>query len=282
MILKKSKMMMSIMFIIVFLLGGWIYYTNTHIETTEYSIVNYKIPDDFHHFKIAEIADLHNQEWDDQLVNQLEKAKPDMIAITGDFVDSSHTNFDISIQFIKDVKHIAPIYYVTGNHEAWMGNYHEFKELLLEEDVIVLDNENIVFKKGDSEINIIGLLDPDFIERTNIKGIQDDIIEKTLTPLINKDLYNIVLSHRPEVFKSYVSAQADLVLTGHAHGGQVRIPFVGGLVAPNQGFFPRYTEGLHHKDNTDMIISRGLGNSIIPIRINNMPELVIVEFKNKK
>ena len=274
---KKTKIIVSIIILIVIILFGWIYYTNTNIETTQYNIKNVKIPNEFDDFKIAEIADLHNKEWNNKLVDKLKKIKPDMIAITGDFVDSSHTDFKIAINFIKDVKDIAPIYYVTGNHEAWISNYEELKKLLLNEGVIVLDNEKTLIEKGDSKINLIGLLDPDFVERTNIKGIQDDIIEKTLTPLIDKDLYNIVLSHRPEVFESYVNSKADLVLTGHAHGGQIRIPFAGGLVAPNQGFFPKYTEGIHHKNNTDMVISRGLGNSILPIRVNNMPELVIIE-----
>lgn len=98
---------------------------------------------------------------------------------------------------------------------------------------------------------------------------------------MDQDYFSILLSHRPEHFERYVDLEVNLVLTGHAHGGQVRLPFLGGIVAPNQGFFPEYTAGAYQEQNTTMVVSRGLGNSIIPIRINNRPELVIIEFKTE-
>ena len=107
-------------------------------------------------------------------------------------------------------------------------------------------------------------------------GIQGAIVETKMEPLLDKKMYNIVLCHRPVLFDNYVALGADLVLAGHAHGGQISIPFIGGLIAPNQGFFPKYTECVYHKEKTDMVVSRGLGNSIIPVRINNTPELLIV------
>lgn len=92
----------------------------------------------------------------------------------------------------------------------------------------------------------------------------------------DNDGYTILLSHRPELFTTYTASGVDLVFTGHAHGGQFRIPFVGGLVAPNQGFFPEYDAGLYTAETTNMVVSRGVGNSIIPLRINNRPELIVV------
>ena len=97
----------------------------------------------------------------------------------------------------------------------------------------------------------------------------------------NKDIYTILLSHRPELFDTYVSENINLIFSGHAHGGQIRIPFVGGIVAPNQGLFPKYTSGKYEEKNTTMIVSRGIGNSIIPFRINNRPELIVVELRSK-
>ena len=94
--------------------------------------------------------------------------------------------------------------------------------------------------------------------------------------------YTILLSHRPELFDLYVETEMDLVFSGHAHGGQFRLPFVGGLVAPNQGFFPKYDAGQFNEENTTMIVSRGVGNSIIPIRFNNRPEIVLVTLRNMK
>ena len=92
--------------------------------------------------------------------------------------------------------------------------------------------------------------------------------------------YIILLSHRPELFESYVSCNIDLVLSGHAHGGQFRLPFIGGLIAPDQGIFPKYDAGLFTNGSTNMIVSRGLGNSIIPIRFNNRPEVIVIELLN--
>ena len=128
------------------------------------------------------------------------------------------------------------------------------------------------------KISLIGLEDPDTVDRD--ESVQTFILDEALEPFAEDESYKILLSHRPEQFEVYVKHKVDLVLSGHAHGGQVRIPFAGGLVAPNQGFFPKYDSGLYVNGSTNMIVSRGLGNSIIPIRINNRPELVIITLEN--
>lgn len=265
-----------IIFAILVAISVWILWTNIHFTTTHISIINDKISKDFYGYKIAVVSDLHNHDWNGKLIKRIRQERPDMIAITGDFVDSSHTDFDVAKKFIYNIIDIAPIYYITGNHEAWMDNYDDLHDLLLKAGVHVMDDKSELIQKGNSGINIIGVNDPDFVEHDTIDGIQGAIVEKKLESLLNNKLYNIVLSHRPELFDNYVSLGADLVLAGHAHGGQIRIPFIGGIVAPNQGFFPKYTEGIYHKLETDMVVSRGLGNSIIPIRINNTPELLII------
>ena len=272
----EKKKTIKIILVVALLITGWIIWTNINFTTTHISIKDEKIPEGFSGYKIAEIADLHNHKWGDSLVNKIKEEQPDIIVITGDFVDSSHTDFDISMEFIEKVKSIAPIYYVTGNHEAWIDNYSELEKKLYEAEVHMMDDTSVLIEKDNSKINLIGIQDPDFVEADTFEGVQESIVKTKMQPLLDENYYNIVLCHRPELFKGYVDTGAELVLTGHAHGGQVRIPFAGGLVAPNQGFFPEYTEGVYHEKNTDMVVSRGLGNSIIPIRINNMPELVIV------
>lgn len=277
---KRKRLIVWSAMVIVLLVVGWIIWTNVHITTTHLTITNGKIPADFSGFKIAEIADLHNHDWGNRLISCLAKEEPDIIVITGDLVDSSHTDFDISMEFINQAKEIAPIYYVTGNHEAWLENYPELEKRLIDSDVHMMDDKAEWLERGNSKINLIGIQDPDFVERDTLEGIQKSIVTTKLTPLLNHSYYNIVLCHRPELFYGYVETQADLVITGHAHGGQVRIPFVGGLIAPNQGLFPKFTEGVYHQGQTDMIVSRGLGNSVIPVRINNMPELVVITLKH--
>ena len=163
---------------------------------------------------------------------------------------------------------------------AWYGKYTIIKDKMLEIGVNIMDDRCIELNRGASKVNLIGIQDPDFVERSNLGGIQESIVSTKIKEYIAPDMFNIVLCHRPEVFEAYVENNVDLAITGHAHGGQIRIPFVGGLIAPNQGFFPKYTEGVYHKNQTDMVVSRGLGNSIVPVRVNNNPELVIITLSN--
>lgn len=276
----KRKKAISFVVVIVLLIF-WIGWTNFNITTTNIEIKNNKIPSKFDGFKIAQVSDLHNHQWEDKLIHKIRQEHPEIIAITGDLVDSSKPDFEIALEFIEEANKIAPIYYVTGNHEAWLEDYHVLKEKLEEANVNIMDDQILFIQNGKSEIRILGIQDPDFDEQMDSENIQEKIVHLKKSRREHKDYFNILLSHRPEYFEQYVNVEVDLVLTGHAHGGQVRIPFLGGLVAPNQGFFPKYTSGLYYKKNTDMVVSRGLGNSIIPIRINNTPELVIIELKTE-
>ena len=147
--------------------------------------------------------------------------------------------------------------------------------------VTVLENQKVPITKDGESITLMGIQDPSF--RTDyLFGDAENVSRQAITSLQNEsDVYTVLLSHRPELFDLYVDAGVDLVFSGHAHGGQFRLPFVGGLVAPNQGLFPKYDAGQFVEKNTTMIVSRGVGNSIIPFRINNPPEIVVVELKRQ-
>ena len=270
----------EIIFIIAAALGIWIVYTNVNIETSYYTVQSDFIPDEFDGYKIAHVSDLHNRDWDGRLEDLISAETPDIIVITGDMIDSSDEYYDNSLKFVKKAVKIAPVYYVSGNHEAYMKDYDSLERSLENAGVTVLNDENVILEKNGSQINLIGLKDPDFTS----EYAPDYYISEYMTGLINslakEGLYDIVLSHRPEYFDSYALTAADLILCGHAHGGQIRIVNKG-LIAPGQGFFPDYTEGSHTKDGTTMIVSRGLGDSVIPVRINNMPELVFITLDAK-
>ena len=272
---KKLSIGIAITFIF------WVGWTNKNITTTTLEIENEKIPTEFDGFKIAHVSDLHNHQWGKKLIEKIRIENPNLIAITGDLVDSRKPDFDIALQFIKDANKIAPIYYVTGNHEARLEDYHLLKERLEKASVNMIDDQSVFIEKGTNKIQFLGIQDPDFVERASGGSIQSEIVRVKMSELLDKDYFTVVLSHRPEHFEQYVNAGAGLVMTGHAHGGQVRMPFIGGLVAPHQGIFPKYTAGVYKEQNTAMVVSRGLGNSIIPVRINNMPELVIIELMAK-
>ncbi len=268
---------------LLFLLLFYVYYENKNLEVVSYNIASNKIPFEFNNYKIVQISDYHNdssKRLRENLINKIKDVKPDIIVITGDLIDSRKTNIGLVEELIKNINDVAQIYFVTGNHEARISDYDKLYNLLEKYGVIVLENETYVIKRGDSKINIIGINDPQ--NSSEIYVDDSEIIKKQLEiSKYDNENFSILLSHRPEVFSVYVDNNIDLVLCGHAHGGQFRIPFVGGFVAPNQGFFPKYTSGLFKEDNTNMIVSRGIGNSIIPFRINNRPELVVVNLKNK-
>ena len=160
-----------------------------------------------------------------------------------------------------------------------MSNYNKNEEInstLTEKGVIILDNEFDKITINDESIIILGMKDPSFYPKEISADQTSYNLKETMDKIGNTNSFKLLLSHRPELFETYVENDVDLVLTGHAHGGQIRIPFIGGLIAPDQGLFPKYTGGIFTKNNTSMIVSRGIGNSIFPFRINNRPELVII------
>lgn len=262
---------------------SWIVWGNTALQLNTYTILSDRLPKAFNGYRIAHISDLHNAEMgkdNGNLLVMLKEAKPDIIAITGDFIDSRNTDIEIALQFAEKAAHIAPCYYVTGNHEAIVPEYDEFRSGLTKLGIVVLEDERIDLEMNDETITLIGVNDPSF----KFDDFFDDaelVMKNQLRELVKKDDgFTLLLSHRPELFDLYVDSGIDLVLSGHTHGGQFRLPFVGALVAPNQGLFPKYDAGLYSAESTNMIVSRGIGNSIIPFRINNRPEVILIELKS--
>ena len=278
---KKRLVILSVVFLLFLSLVIFTAWGNLTVKTTVIDIKDDNIPSGFNNFKIAQISDFHNTELgadNSKIIKILEKQQPDIIVITGDFVDSSHTDLNIALSFAKRAKEIAPCYYVSGNHEAWLVSeqmgFKDFKHLFIEAGITVLENESKILERNGDEINLIGINDPSF-DGNEMFSPDGGIAEYYIESAGAKDGYKILLSHRPELFETYVRENMNLVFSGHAHGGQIRLPFIGGLIAPNQGLFPKYDAGLYEKDDTKMIVSRGLGNSVIPLRFNNRPEVVI-------
>ena len=275
---KKNWLCVTAICLVV--ISAWIVLGNTNLEITEYYVSSSKIPDPFDGFEIAQISDLHNAEFGDKnkdLLVLLSQIGPNVIVMTGDLIDSRQTDIEIALDFAGTAVQIAPVYYVTGNHEARVPEYEQLKTGLTDLGVTVLENQKVQITKDGESITLMGIQDPSF--RTDyLFGDAESVSRQAITSLQNEsDGFTVLLSHRPELFDLYVDTGMDLVFSGHAHGGQFRLPFVGGLVAPNQGFFPKYDAGQFVEKNTTMIVSRGVGNSIIPLRINNPPELVVVE-----
>lgn len=285
MTVKKKKLI--ILAVIVSLLIAsitWIIWGNTALELNTYTIPSERLPKAFDKYRIAHVSDLHNTEMgedNENLFAMLREAEPDIICITGDLIDSRNTDIEIALHFAKGAMKIAPCYYVSGNHEARISEYDELKIGLKALGVVILEDEKAEINLDNEKTLLIGVNDPSY-QTDYLFGDDETVMCEKLSELHSKeDGYTILLSHRPELFEIYKEAKVDLVLSGHAHGGQFRLPFVGGLVAPNQGLFPKYDAGLYTEENTNMIVSKGIGNSILPFRFNNRPEVILIELQSE-
>lgn len=235
--------------------------------------------------KIAHISDYHNRKSrivNNALFDAIDEEKPDLIFITGDLIDKNKTDIPTSLSFVEKLCEYAPVYYVTGNHECNVSiedqkGFDDFIQSLRDIGVFVLRQNKAVFETSDGKkVNVYGIDDPYFhctysYEVSGATAYLCDEFE------INKGEYNMLLAHHPEQLPVYAEYGFDLVFSGHAHGGQGRF-FNQGLIAPDQGFFPEYTSGKYVEDNTTMILSRGIGNSIFPVRVFNKSHLIFVEF----
>lgn len=267
---RKKYIKSAIVLLIVIALLLFCSYQNRHLETTYYTYKAEQLGADLDGYRIVQISDLHNAKFgknNQRLVDRIRECDPDMIVLTGDLVDSNHTNVDRAVQFVNEIVKICPVYYVTGNHEYWLdtSEYENLMDGVASAGVIILDNQVVEISRWDAKFRLVGLDD---------KSLADGTLEALLSD--EKEL-TVVLAHEPQYFARYAGTGVDLVLSGHAHGGQFRLPFVGGIVALDQGFLPEYTAGEYYMNGTEMIVSRGLGNSVIPVRLFNYPEIVCVE-----
>lgn len=279
---KSMKIVFLILIILLFLGGIFllfnIYYCANTIVTTKYTYQTNEIDTNL---RFVFISDLHNKEFGENncnLVNKIKEIKPDFIAVGGDMVTNDYVNDDVMKNLLTQISDIAPTYCVLGNHELNLADRIDFEKDINETGAMLLDNKSVVFEKDNEQIIIGGLSDYPFYE---FNGPDYDVPERYFWDEFTEDAksdFSILLHHQPEYIGSILEdTEIDLVMCGHTHGGLIQIPFLGGLVAPNQGFFPEYDLGEYMFDDTKMIISAGLSVSNWVPRINNPAEICIVE-----
>lgn len=288
----------------VLLLGN--YWANQQIFITNYEIVDEEIPQAFDGYRIVQVTDVHSvrsQKQADLLYDKIVEQQPDAVVLTGDLIDSTYytnENNDLkagitdkmpgqdTVDFVEQLTEHYYVYFIYGNHEMVLlddVDNNPFKVAMEEIGVIFLNNDGVKISKDEESIYMLGIQDPATLYKDSDYAEYDTHSErinammKNVMALKEEDLYTVVLSHRPEYFEEYIKYDADLILTGHAHGGQVRLPGVGGLYAPGQGWFPEYTSGLLEGSGTTMIIGRGIGNSVEIPRIFNPPEINTIILK---
>lgn len=233
-------------------------------EVTETEIVSADLPRSFDSLRILQISDLHGKHLvDEAFWEPLLSQKPDLIAITGDILSRGTGEAEVKLvgDLIARLVRVCPVYYVGGNHEAQGGIWEMVVTAVAENGGTVLSDRAVTLTKNGESISLLGLRDP--ARRTDPRKIQKTLREQTELAVrelaSDTEEFTLLLAHRPEDVDLYSAAGFDVVLSGHAHGGQIHLPFIGALFAPNQGFFPKYSDGLYRVGETQMYISRGLG-----------------------
>ena len=241
-----------------------------------------KLPQAFDNYKIAQVSDIHCDRVghsDLSFIKKIKDFNPDIIVITGDVLDSYNNDMDIAYNILSQLAIIAPCYFVSGNHELRLPEeYEQLINIMKKLNITYMNNSNLLITKNNESINLVGVEDYNFFKNEDKLNHRANFI-KTLEELYSPNHFNILLSHRPEKFPIYADLKYELIFSGHAHGGQWRVPFVGGIFSPSQGFFPKYTNGNYVLEDSTIIVSQGLGNSSFPIRINNRIELVLATLK---
>lgn len=258
------------------------------IDVSKYEVISDKIPKAFDGFRILQLSDLHNKKFNkdnEKLINKIIKQNPDIIVITGDMVSSNSSNFDSFFDVINGLSGKYPIYYIFGNHEQRLPIEKQALIIgkLKEYGVKVLNNNSEFINKDDEYIQIYGITQSlvyynNYLKNKKTYSYEEKDIKRVF-PVVDKEKFNILLSHNPLYFEAYEKWGADLTFSGHVHGGLINIPFVGGLLSPERKLFPKYSGGEYVIDESKLIVSRGLGFSTINLRVFNNPEICLVELK---
>ncbi|CDA11628.1 metallophosphoesterase [Intestinibacter bartlettii] len=277
-------------FILMYL---YIKYNVNTLEVTKYVVENKKVPKEFDGYNIVQISDLHSKlfgENNKKLIQKIKSLNPDIVVVTGDLIDGENNNYNVALDFMKEISKLYRVYYIIGNHEQkslikkYKDEYKDYFNKLHQIDFVNLDNNKVEIVKGDSNINLYGLTVPYscykyLFDNQETTSIDIDFLEEKLGK-VDREQFNILLAHTPFYFDEYEKWGADLTLCGHVHGGIVRLPIVGGLLSPDRKFFPKYDLGEYTKNKSTMIVSKGLGGSKVLIRVNCKPEIVNIKLKN--
>lgn len=291
--IKRLKLIIALLLVASVL---WNVYWNQNIMMRTYTCQNSDIPEAFRGYRIVQLTDIHsvrNAKQGELIYEKVVSANPDMICITGDLVDSAYYGtYGVegeaeTLRLLERITDIAPTYMVYGNHEMVLldnPNENAFKKAVEDLGVEIINNKiiKIYAPNGEDYIRIAGVQDPSTVYKNaryafiNTNGKRVEAMLDTVTLGIKNEEFVLLLSHRPEYMEMYDQYPVDVCLTGHAHGGQFRLPFLGGIYAPGQGFFPKYTKGVYETADLEMYVGTGIGNSTIPLRIFNPPEIVTV------
>lgn len=263
----------KILLLLIILMGFLLVDSNSRIVVDEYPFHTQQLPSSFNGFRIAQLSDIHAADFGGEnirLIDAVQKARPDIIVITGDMIDDDD-QLAIIAPLVKGLIRLAPVYYITGNHEWDSGGLRDLLAFLEETGVTVLRNTYVTLRSGGDTIVLAGIDDRN--------GPADMKSPETLISEIRSkegDPFIVLLVHRNSYLQRYTALGIDLVLCGHAHGGLIRLPFTDGLLGPSREWFPSYTKGLYSSKGTHMLVSAGIGNHTGVPRFLNNPQIPVV------
>lgn len=284
------KRFFCVLLILVLLVGAEFFISNYTVGVTQYTVAIEKMPKVFEGYKVLQITDMHSKKFpfnDMQLLYKIKKISPNIIVMTGDMINTTDTDFEHFISLSKRLAKQYPVYYIIGNHEQALkkNDLVELKTRLADAGVFILDNRHVKLMYNGASINLYGLwFNLRYYRDINDEQAKDYIVsEKQMKKILGQvkhDEVNILLAHNPVFFEAYAQWGADLTLSGHMHGGMIRIPFYGGVLSPEKEYFPQYDAGIFRKGKQEMIVSRGLGE-YAGFRYFNQPELIVISLTNK-
>lgn len=288
----KKKILIIIISIIVVLLGlialaGGVYLKsaidNKKMTTTTYTVSSEKVPYSFDNYVIAFLSDFHNAYYYDQVIDQVREMNPDVIVFGGDMISIGEEGYDNTKNLVAGIKDIAPIYYISGNHEKYRLKWNKIESVEFEKmGINMVDNKSFYLTKGRDKIHVYGIQDPMVDDDKFDTARWMDVPLQRGKNTLDKNNFNLLLMHRANYIDYVEDMGYDLALSGHMHGGMIRLPFVGGVVSPGDGtLFPEYTEGRYKKKDTVMIVSRGMDYQKNKMRILNPPEVLKIVLRKK-
>ena len=250
--------------------------SNLRLTVTEYDIPSQRLPSQFDGYTIVQLSDLHTMEFGEdnrRLVSKVAALEPDMIALTGDYIEEAE---DIAVveALVKQLSHIAPVYFTSGNHDWASKAIEQLEEAVVSNGGTYLSNEHLLLERDGAAIVLAGVEDPN--GRADMPK-PDEICEKPDTAY--PDSFIMLMAHRNDFAVRYPNITCDLVFTGHGHGGLIRLPIVGGLIGTEMNLFPTYDAGVFPMERCQMVVSRGLGGAPFYPRLLNNPEIVCVTLR---
>ncbi len=282
----KRKNILIVVILLVIIAAANIYFDNNFLEVSQYTVTSNKIPPSFEGYKILQLSDLHSKNFgnrNNKLIKKINSENPDIVVMTGDMVNTKDTDFEVFINLAEQISKRYDTYYIVGNHEQNLND--DRRKILIDKlnkiGIRVLDNEKVTITRGTESINLYGL----WFALRYYKDLNNEYTKdvffgakqiQTILGNLDIDSYNILLTHNPLYADTYSNWGADLTLSGHIHGGMIRIPFIGGLLSPERKFFPKYDAGKYQVNGKILIVNRGLGNGDFGIRVFNRPEISVI------